>query len=140
MAQFIDGGLPPPTACMSAAMMGRSCEHIWPPTPASARGHTQDGNQHGTENIFLFSGSPLRTRTVCRTLIHPSVRHQSKSSLASGPDIRGMSATAAGGMQQNADTRLELQTKVREEYAKFYNSVVKSHHKFMLASYMKQIA
>ena len=44
--------LPPPTACMSAAMMGRSCEHIWPPTPASARAHTKDGNQHGT---FSFS-------------------------------------------------------------------------------------
>ena len=44
---------------------------------------------------------------MCQTLIHPSVRHQSKSSLASGPDIRGMSARAAGGMQQNADTSVD---------------------------------
>ena len=85
--------LPPPTACMSAAMMVRSGEHICPATPASARAHTKDGNQHGTENIFLFLVLAIENEN-CVSDTNPSdceASHRSKSSLASGPDIRGMS-------------------------------------------------
>ena len=49
----------PPAHCLHVGSHDEPIMRTWPPTPASARGHTQDGNQHGTENIFLFSGSPL---------------------------------------------------------------------------------
>ena len=91
MAQFIDEG--PPTAhCLhvsshDGAIMRTYLAHQHRQVPEL----TLKTRWELTWHIFLFSCSPLRRRPVCQTLIHPSVRHQSKSSLASGPDIRGMS-------------------------------------------------
>ena len=77
-----------------------ACQQPWWGDHANISGHQHQqapeltlkmGTNMAQKTFSFFSCSPLRRRPVCQTLIHPSVRHRSKSSLASGPDIRGMS-------------------------------------------------